>query len=222
VIGLVIAIAADGQGTFQNLDFESAIVPTLPPDQTAFIPFTNAFPGWSVGTNPAAVAGYNGISVGAALVSIIDGHTADYSNRVISGYFTAVIQSGNVSPPLTYGPASVAQTGLIPATAQSLLFAASGFAGYTSNFFVTLNGQNVPFTPLGAGPNLVTYGADISAFEGQTAELRFTSRPGSNPFTTVFLDDIRFSDLAIPEPSVFALSALGAVLIGWRRTPRKG
>src|SRR6266566_5233969 len=59
------------QGTFQNLDFESAVVPVLASDQPAFVPFTNAFPGWIgySGTNQFSVALYNGYSLGAALVS---------------------------------------------------------------------------------------------------------------------------------------------------------
>jgi len=213
---------AHAQGTFQNLDFESAVVPSLPPGQTQFIPFTNAFPGWNAVTNPGAVALYNGISIGAAMLSIIDGHTAGYSNDIIGGYFTAVLQSGNVSPPQTYGPASLFQAGLIPIAARSLLFSASGFAGYNTNFFLAIDGQNVGFSAISAGTNFTTYGADISAFAGQTAEVRFTAQPGANgPFTTVFLDDIKFSDLSIPEPSGMALLVMGAAMAGYRFVVRR-
>ena len=222
---LCAASSTPAQSSFQNLDFEAAVVPNLPPDQTAFISFTNAFPGWTRyvdDTNLAGVAGYNGISIGAHLVSLVDGHTFFYSNRVIEGYFTAVIQSGDANPPVYDGPAAIAQTGLIPASARSVLFSASAGTEIT-NFFLALNGQGVPFFPLDAGANFVTYGANISAFSGQTAELRFTSRPSANNlFTTVFLDDIRFSDMTIPEPRVLSLLALGALLLGWRwaRRPR--
>jgi hypothetical protein len=30
------------------------------------------------------------------------------------------------------------------------------------------------------------------------------------------IDDIQFSDLAIPEPTILGLSALGGLLLGWR------
>src|SRR6266568_1131411 len=90
---------ADGQGTFQNLNFESAIVPSLPSDQPAFVPFTNAFPGWygMYGTVPptrAADAAYNGISGGAVELSLFTRTTATYSNFVIGGNYTAAIQAG--------------------------------------------------------------------------------------------------------------------------------
>ena len=200
VLFLLAASSALGQGTFQNLDFEAAVVPNLPSDQAAFIPFTNAFPGWMgyAGTNQiqATVALYNGYSQGAAVDSLIDGHTAVYSNNVISGNYTAVIQAGAVGPPEFDAATAIAQTGLIPASARSLRF-----DGYqvTADMLLTLNGHPVPFVALGFGPNFTTYGADISAFAGQTAELRFTSLPTHNTFASFFLDDIQLSNIEIPQ-----------------------
>src|SRR5437016_11927926 len=68
-------LVADGQGTFQNMGFESAVIPPPDSNQPFLIPFTNAFPGWTgyaVGTNQFSAAGYNAISVGAALASRVD------------------------------------------------------------------------------------------------------------------------------------------------------
>src|SRR2546428_8311706 len=58
-----------GQGTFQNLGFESA---SIPPSPGTFIPFTNALPGWTglLGTNSATQALYYGTSLSFAEVSI--------------------------------------------------------------------------------------------------------------------------------------------------------
>ena len=219
-LALVFGYSACAQGTFQNLIFESAIVPSLPSGQPAFIPFVDAFPGWNGITNPAAQAAYNGISVGAALLSIVDLHTSFYSNYVIQGNFTAVLQAGNVNPPETYGPAALFQVGEIPADANSLLFSAFAVAAGISNFFVRINGQNVAFSPLAVGSNFTEYGIDIAQLAGQTAEIRFVAEPGVNPFTTVFLDDIQFSDIIIPEPGVMALIALGGVALFWKKLKR--
>src|SRR5262249_27966216 len=148
-------------------------------------------------TNQAGWGSYNAISLGAVNIGLVDGHTSYYSNRVAEGYFTAVLQSGNVNPPLTYGAAAIAQTGFLPAGTRSLLFDLSGSGGYASSFFLAVNGSNVPFFSLETGPNFIKYGADISTFAGQTVEIRFTAQPSlSNPWTTVFLDDIQFSPVA--------------------------
>src|SRR6266550_2530083 len=116
----------------------------------------------------------------------------------------------------TTDPPRSSKRGSLAQPSRSPLFGASGFAGYETNFFISINGRDMPCSPLAAGPNFITYGADISAFAGQTAELRFTSRPSpSSLFTTVFLDDIHFSNLAIPQPAIGSLLFLGALIRGW-------
>src|SRR5437773_1501541 len=84
---LEIGACAQGTMTFQNLGFESAIVPILPPGQSMAIFFTNALPGWNgyVGTNVQNLVLYNQVSAGGALISLIDLHTTDWSNNVIAG-----------------------------------------------------------------------------------------------------------------------------------------
>jgi len=208
-----------GQGNFFNLDFELATVPNVPPDQPIFINASAGVPGWTVyiGTNPSAQVLYNGISGGGALVSLIDPHTANYGNRVISGNFTATLDSGVVFIGGTPIPvaAALAETGLIPATGHSLLFDASGDV---SALLVTFNGQNLPFARVGTGSNYQIYGADISSIAGQTGELRFTERPITPPtYPIAFLDSIRFSSGSIPEPSTGALVVLGGMVVGSRK-----
>ena len=72
------------------------------------------------------------------------------------------------------------------------------------------------FIQVGSDGNFKTYGADISSFAGQITEIRFTAHtlgwPSVSPYTGFFLDDIRFSDVSIPEPSASSLIALGSLV----------
>ena len=202
-----------GQGTFQNLGFESATIPQ-PQPPGGYVPLSDAFPGWTgyIHTNQTALAGYNFVSAGGAVISLITPTTPSYGDRVIAGNYTATLSAGYFGPPVPVS-VSIAQSSLVPVMVQSLRFSASSFVG---DLTVTFNGQNIPFYPLGAGPNYQNYGANIGSFAGQTGELRFTENPGANPFAFVWLDDIFFSPAPIPEPSVLGLFGLGAVLLGWR------
>jgi hypothetical protein len=216
-VPLVATNICSGQGTFGNLDFESASVPSVPPSQAVFISAMDAFPGWTayVGANPASQVMYNGISVGGALVSIIDQHTANYGNNVIAGNFTATLDAG--AGPSGPTSAGIAQTGLVPADAHSILFGASQ---NIAALVLTLNGQNLPFFQVGSLPNHGVYAADISKFAGVTGELRFTEIPTSSVFPIVFLDSIGFSTASIPEPSALALLSVGITLAMLRAARR--
>src|SRR5438309_2289602 len=71
LVWLASILCAEAQGTFQNLDFESPNANNL---TSGFVAFSDAFPGWSGwigGTNQASLAGYNFISGGLALVTLI-------------------------------------------------------------------------------------------------------------------------------------------------------
>lgn len=82
---------------------------------------------------------------------------------------------------------------------------------------VTLGGQTVNMVPLETFPSYTLYGGDVSSFAGQVETLRFTEPPsGVIPPSSVLLDDIVFSPQVVPEPTVFVLSALGALLFGRR------
>ena len=85
---------------------------------------------------------------------------------------------------------------------------------------VTFVGQTIPLIQMaieGGGPTRhLVFGADISSFAGQTGELRFTMPSVAASFNIPYLDSIQFSNQPIPEPSVFALFALGALLLGRR------
>jgi hypothetical protein len=225
-LALLLSVAGGlGQGTFQNLDFESANVPVVPSSQPVQVLTSDALPWWTVYAGPyqQSQVGYNGVSAGGTLVSIIDLHTQGFNNRVIGGNFTVTLDSGTFfvnGNQQIVASAAIAQSGTIPVGTRSLMFDASGGV---SELVVTLGGQGLPFGALSSGANFTTYGADISAFVGQTAELRFTEQPNAAPdiFKIAFLDDIQFSPTSVPEPGVFGLFTLGALLLGWRVLGRR-
>jgi len=214
--------SSSAQGTFQNLGFELATLTNVSPGQIGPVPFTDAFPGWIGywGTNPASLAGYNGVGLGSALASIISRSSPEYSNNVIVGNYTAALKAGTYGSDLPYLPTAIAQTGAVPVTARSLRFSAQSLYGNVSQLAVSLDGQTITYIPLSSGPNYTTYGADITPFAGMTAELRFAEQPVPITFGAVFLDRIQFSDVAIPEPRVWVLIFCGGAMFGlrcWRR-----
>ena len=210
--------AAQAQGTFQNLGFESAIVPAyggLP----ILIPFTDALPGWTGfrGSDLAAQAAYNGVSLGFAAISIIDHGYTESGDLVIGGNYTAALSAG-FGPPTGFVATAISQSSLTPITAKSLRFSALFGDGVASDLAISMNGQNIPFYQLTAGSTFQVqiYGGDISAFAGLIEELRFTEQPISHGNVTVFLDNIEFSNQPIPEPGTVALFGLASLLLGWR------
>jgi hypothetical protein len=218
VIGQLTIGAVFGQGTFQNLNFESPIAPLIVSPNSGTVPFANAFPGWVgyEGTNQATRARFAGVNLDNATLALLT--NTIFSAPLIEGNYTAVLQAGR-NPVISGTPllvsASLAQTGLVPADSQSLLFKA--FTAGTA-FAVSLAGVNIPVYTLETFPTYTLYGGDISAFANSVAELRFTAFPNNYPGSTVFaLDSIQFSNQPIiPEPSTLSLFGLGALLLGWR------
>jgi hypothetical protein len=108
--------------------------------------------------------------------------------------------------PGSLNTAGIGQTGTIPISAQSLTF--WGWAGIND---ISFNGQTLPLTVISNTADYNIYGANISGYAGQTGQLLFTTVPGGQDF----IDNIQFSTLPVPEPSQFALAALGALLLGF-------
>jgi hypothetical protein len=109
--------------------------------------------------------------------------------------------------------ASISQTGLIPISAMSLFFEAKTGPGALD---VSLDGQNLNFFAVGTGANYTLYGADISAFAGQTETLEFSAQQDLDRYNGWTIDNIQFSPSPVPEPGVLGLSAVGALLLAWR------
>jgi hypothetical protein len=209
---ILTAPGAPAQGTFQNLDFESAHnIPAFDPSAHPwYMSAADALPGWScyVGTNQVGYVSFNDLALDSAWVALITNTSAYYPMPagLLSGRYCVSLEYGVVSGgPLVYGPASIAQSGQVPAYARSIQFRG------TVPFTVTFAGNAIPLVVLSAQGDYSIYGGDISQFAGQTGELRFIS---PNHFN--FLDAIQFSTEAIPEPSTAFLFIAGGILLGIR------
>jgi hypothetical protein len=193
------------QGTFQNLNFEAANVPDVPPRQGGDrVSVSNGVPAWTVylGGVQQGLMFHNDISIGAAEVAIYGPQW--FPSQILEGNYTVSLQPSTAGPPTT---AAIGQTGRIPQTAQSVIFYGDGGCA------LTFGGQPISLVALGSGANYTIFGGDISAFANQTGELLFQGGG--------LLDAIQFSTQSIPEPGVFALLALGALLLGWRALGRQ-
>jgi hypothetical protein len=211
---MLAAVPAQAQGTFQNLDFEQAN--PMPSGQTGFITTSSAFPFWTVtvGGVQETQTTENDPSVGGPFVMLVGPGDA-FGFAPIDGYYSVLLQ-GTFSSSLP----AISQTGTIPAGTQSLLFEAQAGAGGLN---VEVGTQIVPFAAIGSGPNYTLYGANISAWAGDTEQLTFSAQEFTSQLNNWELDDISFSPQSVPEPSPLALTGVGALLFAlYRRfAPRR-
>jgi hypothetical protein len=168
---------------------------------------------------------YNNMYLDSAGIGIVDTNAQLLATAVIGGRYTAFLQSG-----LGYTPAgavvsdtTLSQTGLVPPYVQSLQFKAKTFFDPSGRFAVGLGGQILPLRTLATATNYTLYGADVSPWAGQLAQLSFTvfgEKPHVND-ESLFLDDIQFSAESIPAaPSLLVSVSGGQVQISW--TPPGG
>jgi len=213
VLNLILE-SVQAQGTFQNLDFEAATVLPLPPGQAeTSVTVSAAFPSWIAykGTNVTSTVSHNGLSSGGVVLSILG---PSFSPR-LQGDFTALLQAGGLSSSFPVYSAALAQTGTVPSGILSIMFYSLG-----DRPEVTFNGQLIPTALLGNGISSsggATYeilGGDIASYAGQSGELRFTSYAPQGQFgSSTLLDNIFFSNQQVPEPSVFCLFGVGALML---------
>jgi len=166
-------------------------------------------PGWTgyLGTNQVDRLLHNDAFLDSAGMSILG---PDYAPGWFHGQYFILLQAG-----LDLGGSgqrlvpAIAQMGTIPASAESLEFWA-----YAAGFNVTFDGIAVPMSVVGGSASTYyVYAGDVSAFAGETGELRLQG--------VGYYDYIQFSNSPAPEPSVLALSALGALLLGYRALHRE-
>ncbi len=221
------ASALWGQSTFQDLDFESVTVVPVP-DPYHRVSMSAAMPGW-LGYSGATLldrVNYNSQFLDSTGISILNTNT--YWGGPIQGY-TVLLQAG---ADLCCGnldiraDVALAQTGTVPVGMQSLQFAgrmafnAFSLTEPNARFTVSFDGHPLVLVETGAQGNYRFYGADVSAFAGQSGELRFfvsAGTSGMDGMRNVFLDSIQFSPDPVPEPDTLWL--LGSAIFGgglWR------
>lgn len=212
LILLVMVQSGHAQG-FVNLDFEDATIAPTPVGGSTFpVDPTQAFPGWTVGVNSSGfytVTSYNDLSLGAPAVDLMGPNFPNFAGYTpLQGSYSVLLQYfGYAGEPPTLN-----QTGLVPADTQSisLLVPPGENTVYPAAMVVTFNGVNIPLVPIAGG----RVGGNISAFAGNVAQLTIST---INSEDWIYFDDIQFSSSSVPEPSEFALTALGAMLLGFRR-----
>ena len=206
--------AAHGQ-VFVNLDFESA---TVPGNLPVMLSWEEAAPGWghSPGDDTHGVY-YRYTHVGTTQwFQLLD--AALQPGNVLAGRFSLAFSSGydqsNVANP-NWVNAYLSQTAVVPATAMSMHFLATGpLEVYVAGERRTLVAQP------GAG-----WAVDVSEFSGQLVDVRFQNASGLM-HDPVVLDNIGFSPVAVvPEPAAALLFLTGLVALAGcsrsalRRTP---
>jgi hypothetical protein len=223
VMGALLAVLPVTAAEFRNLGFEE-YTPLYPEDPDWSGPFlaSQAIPGWRWGCDGVLVDEWMHYNIMAAPDHI--------EFAVVSSNYTrtASLQpewSGGV--PASFGQytlnASVAtsfainsitnlclgQNGTIPSNAQTLSFATWSPGGVG---LMQLNfGTNIlALRNAGVTADGEIWTADISAFAGQTDELKFTFTQDTQ-LQFFFLDNLSFS--AVPEPTTLAIFMSGALVL---------
>jgi hypothetical protein len=209
---LLATLSTKAQGTFQNLNFEEANPVIV--DGSPYYPYgvtsASALPNWtvSIGGVPQTQIVENDPSLGAPSV-MLAGPGDAFGFPPIDGNYSVLLQ-GSFSSSVP----AISQTGLIPAGTQSLYFEAQTGTGALD---VLVGNQDVPFAAVGSGPNYTLYGANISAWSGQTEQLTFAAQESTMGLSDWEIDDISFSSQAVPEPSPLALTGVGALVFALYR-----
>ena len=93
LISLCCVVAtASAQGTFQNLDFESATIVPIPGDSLQRVEVAPAFSGWTIAGGLSG-AMYHRRYLDSTGISIMDDPNCPFGCLVLEGRYTAVIQA---------------------------------------------------------------------------------------------------------------------------------
>ena len=217
----LVVLSAQGQGSFQNLDFESANL-SNPSGLDSDVPITNALPGWSasIGGVPVTQIWANVVSGGQATIDVPGPGWHTFNPGIIDGNYTVFLQAFNPGQ----GNVSLWQNGMVPANAESLQFKAWNAPSANEVFSVSFAGNNLSTVVFGSGESAsgqgyTTYGVNIAPYADQTGQLEFTAFGGQGP-NFMLLDDITFSTNTVtPEPNTLSLLLISGVAFGvghWR------
>ena len=225
-IAALLACAASGATAqpFQDLDFDSAIVPigsdgSSPP----YLTWAQGAPGW--GHSDGDSTGYIGLlpNLGYSQTYVL----LQSPYGAASGPYGLGMRSGNYTegdPSSAFVEAFISQTGTLSANVTSVSLLASSV-----RFGLMLNGTPIAMQAVGLDPDSPTYQedlleysgewtGDVSAFAGQTVDLKLIDLEWSPNAPVLIVDEIQFLP-SVPEPSTAALCVVGVLgaLLGRRR-----
>jgi hypothetical protein len=208
VLLCVLSHVSFAQGTFQNLGFEAADPRPVPGGPAGHVQFVPAFPGWTCTVNgrQQSSALFNNLNATPALALYGPGFDP------LDGSYSALFQASTLFLP---SEVSLFQSGLVPDDALSLRFLATSPAALgDGSLSVSLNGTLLNYSVLQDFGAYSLYAGDVSSFAGQLAELRFSDTVAPGGMSTLMLDAVNFSPVAVPEPSAWALLVCGTAA-GW-------
>lgn len=193
---------------FVNLNFENSKLTNIV--VFGFSTTSAIVPGWSVDTRNYANGDtnsiqYNTVTLDSAGVSL-EGTNNPSGPSAIQGKYSIYLQGGTIFSQSGTNGASIWQNGTIPASSLSVYY-------WGGPLQVSFNGQALSFSAISNAPDYAVWGADISAYAGQTGEFLFNV-PWQN---SALLDNIQFSTSPIPEPSTFGLFVLSGLFFAWQR-----
>lgn len=206
-VALALMLQSVSAGDFQNLNFEQATIPPTPVGQFGALAADPAlaFPGWTMGSSGSAFPNYtlyNNLTLGSVAQVLVG---PNYPNAIgytaLEGSYSALLQFG---PSPTFGTPALIQTGLVPADARSITFLMSPSQ---NDVRVTLDGVGISLIPLGGG----RMAGDVTAFAGRETQLMFSTTSYNGQW--LYFDDVRFSPVAVTEPSVSCLLGLSFILL---------